>query len=307
LRDALGEGLVELQRDAEGQRAQDGQLVRGVDALDVEGRVGLGIAERAAPRPAHRRSPALVAHLGEDEVAGAVDDAGDPLDMVGGQALAQGLDDGMPPATAASKATVTPFGLGGGEDLVAVQRDQRLVGGDHVLAVLDGLQHQLAGRRIAADQLDDDIDLGIIDDGEGVVADAPDLLQALMRSGSYSRAAAWAICGCRARRGGRSRRRCGQHGDGAAADGAEPSSPILTGSILIAAVLQDVGRIVAACWLESTSADRVRMSGAAAPLGDGGPGFPQSAAARASSRNICLMPRTAWRVRCSFSIRPKRT
>jgi hypothetical protein len=50
---------------------------------------------------------------------------------------------GMPPATAASKATITPLLLRGGEDLVAVQRDQGLVGGDHVLALLDRAQHQL--------------------------------------------------------------------------------------------------------------------------------------------------------------------
>ena len=44
LRDALGVGLVELHRDAEGDRRHDGELVRGVDALDVERRVGLGVA-----------------------------------------------------------------------------------------------------------------------------------------------------------------------------------------------------------------------------------------------------------------------
>lgn len=48
-----------------------------------------------------------------------------------------------------------------GEDLVAVHGDQRLVRGDHVLAVLDGLEHQLVGQGVAADQLDDHVDLGI--------------------------------------------------------------------------------------------------------------------------------------------------
>ena len=38
-------GLVELHRDAERDRAHDRRLVRGVDSLDVEGRVGLGIAQ----------------------------------------------------------------------------------------------------------------------------------------------------------------------------------------------------------------------------------------------------------------------
>ena len=43
--DAFDVGLVELHRHAERDRAHDRRLVRGVDAGDVEGRVGLGIAE----------------------------------------------------------------------------------------------------------------------------------------------------------------------------------------------------------------------------------------------------------------------
>ena len=39
------------------------------------------------------------------------------------------------------------------------------------------LQHQLPGRRVAADQLDDDLDLRVVHHREGVVADAPDLLE----------------------------------------------------------------------------------------------------------------------------------
>ena len=65
---------------------------------------------------------------------------------------------GMPPATAASNATITPLVLRGLEDLVAVRREQGLVRGDHMLAVGDRLQHQLPGHAGAADQLDDDVD-----------------------------------------------------------------------------------------------------------------------------------------------------
>src|SRR6185503_1222639 len=47
----------------------------------------------------------------------------------------------------------------------------RLVGGDHVLAGGDGFHHQLAGDAVAADQLDDDVDVGIGDDLAGVLDD----------------------------------------------------------------------------------------------------------------------------------------
>jgi hypothetical protein len=47
--------------------------------------------------------------------------------------------------------------------------EQGLVGGDHVLAVVDRLQHEDPGDVIAADQFDDDVDLGIADHRESVV------------------------------------------------------------------------------------------------------------------------------------------
>jgi hypothetical protein len=103
-----------------------------------------------------------------------------------------------------------------------VQRDQGLVGGDHVLAVGDGPQHQLSGRGIAADQFDDDVHLGIIDDGEGIVADAPDLIQPLdggrvvtarrgMGDADLAPGAPGDLAGVAI-----------EHGCGTAADGAEP-------------------------------------------------------------------------------------
>ncbi len=145
LGDAFGVGLVELHRDAEGDRRHDGELVRGVDALDVEGRVGLGIAQplRLLQRSVERQP--LVAHLGQDEIGGAVDDAGDPFDAVGGQALAQRLDDRNAAGHRRLERDHHALFLRRGEDLVAVQGEQRLVGGDDVLAVGDRLQHQLLG------------------------------------------------------------------------------------------------------------------------------------------------------------------
>jgi hypothetical protein len=50
-----------------------------------------------------------------------------------------------------------------------VHGQQGLVGGDHVLAVVDGRHDQFPGHGIAADQLDDDVDIGVLDQSEGVV------------------------------------------------------------------------------------------------------------------------------------------
>ena len=75
--DALGINAVGVDRPAEREARQDRQLVRGVDAVDVEARIGLGIAEllrlgqhlgEFAPALAHRR---------QDVVRCAVEDAVD--------------------------------------------------------------------------------------------------------------------------------------------------------------------------------------------------------------------------------------
>jgi hypothetical protein len=45
LGDAFDVGLVELHRDAEGDGGDQCCLVRGIDALDVEGRIGFGVTQ----------------------------------------------------------------------------------------------------------------------------------------------------------------------------------------------------------------------------------------------------------------------
>ena len=89
--------------------------------------------------------------------------------LVGRQALAQRLDDGDATSHRSLERHHHALVLGGFEDLVAVHGQQRLVGGDDVLAVGDGAQHQLARQVIAADQLHHDIDLGRIHNRKRVV------------------------------------------------------------------------------------------------------------------------------------------
>ena len=184
LRDALGVRLVELHRHAEGDRRHDRELVRGVDALDVEGRVGLGVAARLRLGEHLRERRAPGAHLGKNEVRRAVDDAGDPLDAVGGEAFAQRLDDRDAAGDRRLEADHHALRVRGGEDLGAVVREQRLVGGDDVLAVGDRVEHELSRRLDAADQLADDVDVGMAHDHGRVVGqvDAGDAPRGLARA-----------------------------------------------------------------------------------------------------------------------------
>ena len=71
---------------------------------------------------------------------------------------------GMPAATAASNSRSTPAALGGREQLGADVGEQLLVGGDDGLAVGERGEHELARGLDAADDLDDDVDVGVLDD-----------------------------------------------------------------------------------------------------------------------------------------------
>jgi hypothetical protein len=56
-----------------------------------------------------------------------------------------------------------------GKDLGAMHGQQRLVGGDHVLAVRQWLRAPVLGNAVAANQLDDDVDVGVGRHGEDIV------------------------------------------------------------------------------------------------------------------------------------------
>ena len=171
LADALDVGLVELHRHAEGDRAHDRRLVRGVDAGDVEGRIGLGIAQPLGVGERAREVDALLSHLRQDVIGRAVDDPGDPLDAVGGEPLAQRLDDRDATGDRRLEGDHHALLPRRGEDLGTVHGQQRLVGGDDVLAGGDRRQHQFARDARAADQLDHRVEVASRDQGTGVVDD----------------------------------------------------------------------------------------------------------------------------------------
>ncbi len=168
LGDAFGIGLVELQRNAKGNGGQDGQLVRRIDPLDVEGRVNFGVTQRLGFSQHIRERTAFLAHFSKDEVTRAVDDARHPVDTVRRQTFTNGLDDRNTTGNSRFKRHDHALLTRLGEDFVAVHRDQRLVGGDHVLAVFDGLEDQFTGKGVAADQFDDDIDFRVGRNGEHI-------------------------------------------------------------------------------------------------------------------------------------------
>ena len=147
---------------AEGERGEDGELVRGVEAADVEGRIGLGVAEplRLGEADFERQSVGL--HAREDVVAGAVQDAADAPHRVAGQALAQRLDDGNAAADRRLERQRCAAALGEPRQFEPMRGEHRLVGGDDGQAARQGRHDGLVSDPVrAADQFDEHVDFAV--------------------------------------------------------------------------------------------------------------------------------------------------
>ena len=162
--DALGVDIIELHAAVEGDGCQDGDLRGGVEAIDVGGGVGLGKALRLSLGQRVVIGQAVVDHAREHVVGGAVHDAHDGGDLVADKRVLQRLDDGDTAADAGLEAHFQVLLAGKVHDLVAEGGHERLVGGDHVLAGAQRTKNHVARDGGTADQLDDDIDLGVVDD-----------------------------------------------------------------------------------------------------------------------------------------------
>ena len=143
---------------AKADGGEDGRLAGGVEAVDIGGRVGLGIALGLRVGKHVSVIGALGVHARQDIVGGAVEDAGDGQDLVTHQVVLERADDGDA-ATAAGLALNLHAAhtrlLGERLDMTA---QQGLVGRDDVLAVLEGGGEDLGRGVLASDELDDDID-----------------------------------------------------------------------------------------------------------------------------------------------------
>ena len=164
LHDALGEHLFRLHARAEGELRQDAELLRRIAARDVQGGVGLGEAEPLRLDQRGRERRALLGHRGEDVVRRAVHDPVQGGDAVGGERLAQRPDDRHPAADGALVVHVDALLGGQAEELLPSRGQERLVGGDDVLAAPEGVSHQVEGFGGSADELHDHLDARVVEE-----------------------------------------------------------------------------------------------------------------------------------------------
>ena len=159
--DALDVDALEVHLRAERRPREDRQLVRGIDAVDIEAGIGLGVTGRLRLGQDLCKVPTGLAHRRQDVVAGAVEDAIEPADLVADQAFAQRLDNRNTAGHRGLEAQDAAFLLGQRRELGAVMGQQRLVCRDDMFAVAQGGLHQTARNTArATDQLDHDVDVG---------------------------------------------------------------------------------------------------------------------------------------------------
>jgi hypothetical protein len=167
VRDGLGGDVVGVELGVEGEAGEDAELGAGVKAVDVGGGIGFCVAEGLGCL----QDFGVVGsgfHGGEDEVAGAVDDAGDAGDAVAAETLGHAGDDGDATGDGCAVEELHVVLCGEGEESGAAIGDELLVSGDDVFAGSEGRAQPAFDGVEAAHELDDEVDVG----GEENVFDA---------------------------------------------------------------------------------------------------------------------------------------
>src|SRR3954454_24358177 len=91
--DAFDMDRFGVDRRGERKRGQDRELMRGVEAADIEARIGFGVTETLRLLQTFVEGEFLALHPRQDVIARAVQNSVDALDRIAGKTLAQRLDD----------------------------------------------------------------------------------------------------------------------------------------------------------------------------------------------------------------------
>ena len=162
--DALGVHVADGHARVERDGREDGDLRSGIESVHVSGGVGLGETLFLSLAQGVIVAQAVLHHAGEHVVRRAVHDAHDRTHLVGDERVLHRIDDGDAAAHAGLERDLSTSLLGRTHDLLAVRGHERLVGRDHVLARAQRAEHHIARHCGAADELDDDVDVRIVQD-----------------------------------------------------------------------------------------------------------------------------------------------
>jgi hypothetical protein len=150
------------------ERSEKRNLVQGVESVDVEGGIGFGITEALGFGQGGLEGGAFLRHLGEDVIAGAIDDAGEALDVITDEALLQGLDDGYAAADCGFEGEKGVVLGSQWEEAGAMFGQQGFIGGDDMLARLEGGLDGGQGGVFASSDFDENVDVRVGGHSDGV-------------------------------------------------------------------------------------------------------------------------------------------
>ena len=139
--------------------------MRGVDAFDVKGWIGFGIAQLLGFGEYIIKSSAFVAHFTENEITSAVNNTGYAGDAVTGKSFANCLNDWNAASYCGFIADSDALFMCRSKQLIALFCDERLVSSDQVFAIGDGLLTEFQSKLGTAHQLDNDVDVGMTHQG----------------------------------------------------------------------------------------------------------------------------------------------
>lgn len=159
------------QLDAEGEGGEEGEFGAGIEAVDVGGGVGFGVAEALGFGENGVEFAVILLDFAEDVVTGSVENAVEGFEAVGGDTFAKDAMDGNAAADAGFHGEEDALGGGLAPEGDAVEGDEFLVGGDDGFAGGDGGLDDFPGDGGAADQFGDDLDIGVGDDVAPVLGD----------------------------------------------------------------------------------------------------------------------------------------
>lgn len=131
---------------SKGKRSQNTDFTASVVAVDIGGGIPFGVAQLLRQRQGILEGSAVVNHLGQHKIGGAVENTRDLIHLIGRQALIQRAQNRNTAAYAGFKQEIQVPVPGNGQQLVALGRHQFLVGGDHTFSRQQAALDKIIGR-----------------------------------------------------------------------------------------------------------------------------------------------------------------
>ena len=161
---ALHEHIVGVHARAEADGSEDRDLRSSIEAVDVGRGVGLGVTQALRVGEHLIKAQAFVGHARKNVVRGAVHNAGDGQNFVADQVVLERAHHGNAASCSGFALDLHAVAVREFGQVLNMTAEQRLVRGNHVLAVRERVLENFRRGMFAANELDHDVDIGVARD-----------------------------------------------------------------------------------------------------------------------------------------------